>query len=413
MEKKSEKFDQAINNYLNNIESLRSTLPMILGILEIQSEKAIKEHKVFLEKECEYIESKGHYLIKPGKLRKNSRLKKSATNSTIAKKILARNFVVSIVSQFDTYIGDLMRCIFEVKPEIINNSERQLSFSELRTFGGISDAREYIVEKEIESVLRESHTDQFKWFENKLNLKLRKDLPAWKGFIELTQRRNLFVHNDGKVSSQYLTICKMNDVKLDPKIKVGDKLNSDKDYFENAFNCLFEIGLKLNQVFRRSLLPNELSEADKSFLNITFELIHNKQYELAKVLYDFGDKYIHKYSNQDTELRILLNRAQTYKWIGERDKCVEIVKSRDWSAYSDLFKMSSSVLVDDFSAAADYMRTIGNNEKIIHRTHYNDWPIFKEFIKTEEFQLAFQDIYGVTPELIEDKNATQQSINEG
>ena len=67
-----------------------------------------------------------------------------------------------------------------------------------------------------------------------------------------------------------------------------------------------EIGFKLNQVLRRNLLPKELEAADKSFLDITYELIDNKQFQLSKVLYDFESKYIKKYSNQDFELRMLL-----------------------------------------------------------------------------------------------------------
>ncbi len=404
------KFDKEIDNFLNNIESLRSTLPGILSVLMTQKIKATKEYNDFLNKECIYIKKEKHFEIPPEKGRKYSKLKKINTNTSIAHKMMIRNFVVSIVSQFDTYIGELMSCVFDLKPEIIENSERQLSFSELRDFDSINDARKFIVEKEVESILRDSHTEQFKWFEKKLGIKLRADLPAWKTFIELTQRRNLFVHNNVKISSQYLNVCIDNNVKLSKKSKIGIELITDLKYFENAFKCLFEIGVKLNQVLRRKLIPEEIEKSDVSFLNITFELIHNEQYELAKELYDFADKYIRKFSNQDLELRIQLNRAQTYKWLGENDKCKEIIKSKDWSACGDLFKLASTVLIDDLENATKAMKAIGNNDKVLNKAYYNDWPIFKEFIKTTEFKLAFIEIYGEETKFIESKNNTQNSI---
>src|SRR2546423_10410038 len=46
---------------------------------------------------------------------------------------------------------------------------------------------------------------------------LRKDLPIWPVFVEVTERRNLFAHCSGKVSAQYLTVCDNHGVKFDGK----------------------------------------------------------------------------------------------------------------------------------------------------------------------------------------------------
>jgi hypothetical protein len=400
---KSQHFDNAINAYLNHIESLWTSLPIVLKTIEKTRNVAISEHNEFLNNNCNYVESEKHFLIPPEHIRKNSQLRKAVNNSTTAIKIIKRNFLVSIISQFDTYVAALIRAIFEVKPEIIQNSEKQLTFSELNKFSSIKEAQEYIIEKEIETVLRENYTEQFKWFENKLKIQLRKDLPIWQTFIEISQRRNLFVHNDGKVSTQYLNVCKENNVQIDDKLKVGDELEVGIKYFDKSFKCLFEIGVKLNQVIRRNLLPSELDKADISFLNISFELIQNSQLELAKTLYDFSEKYIHKYSNDDLKLRILLNRAQTYKWLDKEKECAEIINSVDWTARGDLFKLASKVLLDDFDNACEIMKSIGDNEKVMNKTYYKDWPIFKKFRTTEKFKKVYLEIYNIEFEITEDK----------
>lgn len=412
-ETKSEHFDNAVNKYLNHIESLWSSMPIVLKTIERTKNSAIVEHNDFLSNNCNYIESENHFLIPIEHIRKNSQLKKSVDNSTTAIKIIKRNFLVSIISQFDTYVADLIKAIFEVRPEIIQSSEKQLTFAELNRFQTIQEAQDYIIEKEIETVLRESYTEQFRWFENKLKIQLRKDLPIWQTFIEITQRRNLFVHNDGKISTQYLNVCKEHNVQIDDKLKVGDELEVGLKYFDKSFKCLFEIGVKLNQVIRRSLLPDELEKADNSFLNISFELIQNSQLDLAKTLYDFSDKYIKKYSNDDLKLRILLNRAQTYKWLDKEKECIEIINSIDWTATGDLFKLASKVLIDDYTSACEIMRNIGDNEKVLNKTFYKDWPIFKKFRDTEEFKNAYLDIFKTEFEITEEKNnSTQQRTPE-
>ena len=399
-------FDLAIEKFLNNIESLRSTLPVVLTQIKTQREQSSTEYQKFLYDKCEYRETEGHYWISPENHRNWVKLKKEVTNSELASGIVNRSFLISLVSQFDTYIGDLMRCVFEIKPDFLDNSQRQLSFSELQTFEEIKDARDYIIEKEIEAVLRESHSEQFKWFESKLKMKLREGLESWPAFIETTQRRNLFVHNDGKVSSQYLNVCKQHKVKIKSTLKTGNQLHSNQKYFEQAFNCLFEIGLKLNQVLRRKLNPDDIESADKSFLNLTFELIVNEQLSLAKELFDFAHKYIKDISKKDFELRIQLNRAQTYKWLGDNEKCVEIIKEHDWSAFNDLFKLASQVLIDDFDNAILTMKSIGNDSNTMNKAFYRDWPIFKEFRKTEKFKEAYTEIYGDEGEIIEENKTT-------
>lgn len=400
---KSKPFDVAIETFLTQIESLWTTLPLIQKTLNRSKADSTKIYDEFLRTKCEFITSENHYLISPDNFRKYRILKKDMENNHAAYTIIKRNFLVSLVSQYDTYIGALIRCIFEIRPELINASEKQLTFAQLTTFSSIEAAREYIIEKEIETVLRENHTDQFKWFERKLSINLLKDLPIWSTFIELTQRRNLFVHTDGRVSSQYLSVCKENNVRLPASLKVGDLLDADKKYYDQAFVCLFEIGLKLNQVLRRILVPTEIEEADASFLNISFELIQNGQYDLAREVYDFADKYIKKFSSNDISLRITLNRAQTYKWLGNNEKCVQIINGVDWSATGDLFKLGSSILLDDFGKAAALMEDIGDNPKVLDKSAYKDWPIFKEFVKSQIFRDAFKKIYKTEFEITEEK----------
>ncbi len=408
---KSKCFDEAILKFLNHIESLWTSLPIVLKTIESTQQTAMLEHNNFLTNNCTFIEEENHFLIPVEHYRKNNQLRKAVNNTTTAIKIFKRNFLVSLISQFDTYVADLIKAIFEIKPEIINNSEKQLTFSELSKFENIQTAKDYIIEKEIETVLRESYTEQFKWFEKKLSIQLRKDLPIWATFIEITQRRNLYVHNDGKISSQYLSVCRENNVKLDDNIKIGDELNVGFKYFDKAFKCLFEIGVKLNQVLRRNLCKEEIEKADHSFLNISFELIQNRQYDLAKTLYDFSDRYINHYSTEDLRLRILLNRAQTYKWLDQQDECLKIIKSEDWSAKGDLFKLASFVLLDDYINASRLMTDIGDNPKVIDKSFYRDWPVFNNFRKTDEFKEAYKQIYKIEFEITEEiNNSTQHGI---
>lgn len=77
----------------------------------------------------------------------------------VANKLVSQSFIISLISQYDTFLGKLIRALFVIKPETLNVSERNISFSQLREFKTLDDAREYIMGKEIESVLRDSHIE--------------------------------------------------------------------------------------------------------------------------------------------------------------------------------------------------------------------------------------------------------------
>ena len=118
--------------------------------------------------------------------------------------------------------------------------------------GTLDNAKKYVLEKEIESVLRKSHAEQFSWMESKFSLPLRQGLEIWPKFIEITERRNLYVHTGGIVSSQYLKICKENGLLL-PNTKVGDEISIEPDYFRHAYNIISRsrkrpTRLKLNDI---------------------------------------------------------------------------------------------------------------------------------------------------------------------
>lgn len=402
----SYEFDSCINDLIHNIDSLATTLPLLLRTIDSSYDTITEKRNKFLEANCEFVAEKDHYLIHPENRLNHKVLHREEKNLKTARKIINRNYVVSLISQFDDFIGSMIRTIYYLKPELLNASEKNLSFSELLEFNEIKDAREYIIEKEIETVLRNSHLDHFKWFENKLKINLRKDLSIWPKFIEVTERRNLYVHNNGKISSQYVKVCKSNGYIFSDIPVVGTLLSDNEGYFNESFECIFELGFKLNQVIRRKLFPADTEEADKSMINITFELIENEQYDLAKSLLDFDAKYIKSHYSDDLTCRMLLNRAQVYRWLGDVTKSKNIINSRDWSASSDIFRLASNVLLENYEEATKFMKKIGNSSELIVKSNYRDWPIFRDFRKTETYKKTYKNLFEEEEEyeVIENEN---------
>lgn len=393
---KSDYLKKSVEEFIKHLESLADTYPLVVAILKGTSIASNKKFNDFLKEECLPKQDAANiYTVPIEKLNKSKLLRRKVDNTSMAAHLVPRNFVVSLLSEFDTYIGHIVRAIFYLKPELLNASEKNLSFSKLLELENVESAREYIIEKEIETLLRDNHSQQFKWLESKLDAKLTTDLKSWKIFIELTERRNLFVHNDGIVNSQYLSVCKTNGIALSENIKLGVKLPVTENYFNCAYRCVFDIGIKLSQVIWRKFISDEVNLADNNFISIIYDQIVRKEYELAIELSEFSTHKVIKHHNQDTKLTCIINKAQSYKWNNDNEKCNEIISGIDWSACSDKFKLVSSVLLNDFETAAIVMQKLGTNDEEITKEAYRDWPLFKEFRESQLFLEMYEKIYGV------------------
>jgi len=398
-------FSHTVSVFIEHIESLKITFPLVTETISSSHQTALDNLKQL--RSSITIKNKGADEVNatPEQIKQYVKLQREDKSFGIAASILKKSFIVSLISQFDIHMSRLIRTMFYVKPETLNSSEKILKFSELIEFETIDAAKEYLIEKEIETVLRESHSKQFEWLEKKLGVNTLKNLPAWSPFIEITERRNLFVHCDGLISSQYIDVCKNNGVILDDKNKVGHKLDVEEKYFEDAYKCIFEIGVKLAQTMWRKLKTNDLENANINLHNICIDLIKNEEYDLAHTILDFANTDIIKRNfSEKHKLIFLINKAQTLKWSGEEEKARKILEDTDWSACNNEFKLVKAVLLEDFHEAEKLMFRVGKDTETFSKENYKASPAFREFRKSDLFLKAYEKIFD-EPFLIEETSS--------
>ncbi len=391
-------FGSEINKFIKHIEAQTDIFPLVMSLLGVKLvqeskhvDKYIKDNGLLIENE-EDSELK-QLEIPESKFKEFIKLNEKVDTTNLAYNLLPINFVVSFVSQYDAYLGGLIRVMFLNKPELLNNSEKNIMFSELLKFNSIEEAQEFVVEKEVESVLRESHIKQFKWLENKLGIPLRKDLPSFSEFIEITERRNLFVHCNGAVSRQYIENCRENDVKGIDELKIGSLLDAKPAYFSKCYMTLFEIGVKLGHVMWRKLKPEENDEADGHLNEICYELLIKGHYKLAINLLTFATETLKKHT-QEMVCVFTINKALAYYLSNKKQDCIKVLDKHDWSATNDKFKLAIEILKENYKESLEIMKSIGSKNEHLNGEAYRDWPLFNDIRKTEEFKQTYKEIFG-------------------
>jgi hypothetical protein len=380
------------DNFLREILSLQFAQEETSKVLKASVNKHRHAFDTFLKPFKRVKEGTSLNVIIPiEKAEELGRLTHELSSSAGSLALSHRGLFLVLVSKWDAYFGSLLRWVYRVRPEIVDSSSRTISFAELKQINSIDMARNKIVEDEISVVLREGHGEQFEYLERKLSVTLKK-LDIWPKFIELTQRRNLIAHADGKISDQYLKVCGDNKVELDGNHQIGSDLEIPPEYLSDSCNYLAELGFKLSQVLWRKLQPSESSEADSHLLDTTYEMVKAGQYELAIKLLTFSLAPPMKFKEARDRYVCIVNLALAYKWTNNEKKSAEIIGAEEWSAVPLDLRLALAVLKDDFEQAVSLMKQIGTSGEVT-KMNYQDWPLFKKFRSTKRFVKTYRDIF--------------------
>lgn len=366
--------------------SLRVTATVQDKLTESISRFLDKHAKLISETEQEFAYSIDRQYLK------FTNLKRQRDNADLTLSILPESFLISLAAQFDAYLARLLRVIFPEKPELLAGAEHGIDFSLLQSFKSIDEAREHVLTREIDRILSLSYAEQFHWLENSFGVRLKKEFThIFPDFIEVMQHRTLVVHHNSIVTHRYLSICGEHGSHVDPLISTGDHLPTSPDYFNTAYACMYEIGVKLAHLIWRKVKPEELEAADANLNRIAQQLLAAGRYDLAIAILDFATLSLDRYWTDETRRVFVLNRAQAYKWNRQENICSLILSKDDWTGSSDAFQLAVAVLSDNFGLAIKLMEKIGISDQ--QDIAYKEWPLFQELRKTFEFHRAYEKIF--------------------
>lgn len=400
-----------LENFIENLNCLRESFNYSEVMLRQQKISALNAYNKFINSYLVQDENGNKSSVIPNeKLREFHKLRKKMNRAEKASELIPPTYIISLVSLFDSFLAGLVRCVYNLKQDLLLESQQSFTYREIVKYDTTREVKKLIIDNTIDKLFRDSHKEQIQWFEKAFEVNTLKKFAGWGDFIELTERRNLFVHADGIVSGQYIEECTRNDYKLE-NINIGRKLKADNEYFEKSFRLLYEMAIMLTQILINKLylgrekFSTDTSVRDNIFINNVYELICEEHFDIAINVSKFAIGDAFKRNNKDKTF-IELNLAQAYKWSGKEKECKAILQNLDTSAMNIDLQIPKKVLEEEYDEVYSMMKDLGKGSKILTKESYREWPIFRDIRKQKEFEDTFEIIFGEKLLIQENTDAT-------
>ncbi len=302
---------------------------------------------------------------------------------------LSNNLIVSVASSYDIYLSTLLKKAI-INKKMFGLIEKQLSLCDILKYSTNEELVSVCVEEKISELMRKSHKEQIKWVEKAFKIDIINSFSEWKTVFEFFQIRNIIVHNDGVVNQIFINELKKNGISSD-KYNLGDKIGYLPDEISKQIRCIIDFSTYIFSLILRTLYKDndDLDEIDTVLNDIVYDFLCQKKLTQVISIVDNLLKNNQRHNSADI-FQFTINKCIALKSNGN-NSYIKILEKLDWSNCENDFKFARAIIMDETERACALMESLDKDDMILA---YVEWPLCKDFIKTDEFKTKFKEIYG-------------------
>lgn len=304
------------------------------------------------------------------------------------RKLFGQHCLVMLVSRFDSFVAETLKATYEFRPQLLSKSQKTISCEDLFATKSLKEIRATVVEQMVEDLTRGSPKKALEFVDERLKLGIVEEFPWWPQYVELRERRNLYVHAGGRITRKYISVCREQKISR-PELRLGQALEEQHADILGAYRVLFLLCFQIGQRFVRKQWPKLTPTADDALIDTGVSLLQQERWQLADEVFKFGLSLPEKYIGDDATRKVfLMNRVIAMMFGGARKQAMAMLAQEDWSACHPRFHLVRAVLERNYKHAVKIMAQISTEE--VGEANYITWPAFREFRKQDVFREAFK-----------------------
>lgn len=315
------------------------------------------------------------------------------------KEILYQSTYINFANNIEILISDLIYILIKRNPNIINSDKKEndkgkVGYNDLEKFDNIEDVKEEIINNYVTSKMFGSIKELIEFIREITN----NNKQAFRKYVsdddfnyikDFYQYRHILIHNEGRINNIFLKNVSEETRK---KHFNNEKIQLSYDIIETTQEKLFIIMTKLVYYIWESIYSRDVKRRYNLIQKTGYKFLTDKQYLIAQEIYSL---LLSEKEKLELSQKLLceINYAQTYKWMNDNEKSLELLESYDFSMATSDFLFSKSLLEEKFDDSNHYLKKIiaeNHDEEYFHVDEivyqYGMWPLAQDYIQTEEFK---------------------------
>ncbi|TXK77742.1 hypothetical protein [Paenibacillus sp. N3.4] len=309
--------------------------------------------------------------------------------------ILYKSSIINLVVFFEILISKLITKRISEHPKSININDKSLTFDEIVRLGSLENAQMFLIENEVETIMRKSYSDWLDYLTKNLKCNLSFINDCNDDVFEIFQRRNIIVHNDGIVNNIYLSKVSL---KNKDKYKLGQSIKITNEYIEESIDLLERIGILIALEMWQKM-EKKSSDREELIMQYAYNYMRANKWALAKDMYTFF--LAEKSASSDSLLRAQINVWLCIKSMNNYSLIKEDLEVKDFSDRKDIFRLCLLSLKDDVDGFFSLLPSL--YPKDVTLINLKEWPIFisiRESMRYKEFLLSTESVLSKEGEVV-------------
>ncbi|MFI2568933.1 hypothetical protein ACH473_10750 [Cellulosimicrobium funkei] len=283
--------------------------------------------------------------------------------------LLYSSLLTSLVANYEAFIGDLVRFVINRQPGVLKSIGKTFTWGDVMAAGGVNQLQTMLADKVVDDLARGPMAEVPKYFREKFSVQIP---PLNDEISEIFLRRNIWVHNRGHVSSEYLA-------KLPGSIdkpEHGAVLEVDKVYLQRSADLLITTAHSLVlRVGTKVLTGDERAQFEAQACNFPYRLLQDQRYLAVQHMCD--PSHVELFSRESHKVVTTINYWLALKRQGRFDECRQNVEKWDVSTVGPVYRLARLALLDDEAAALRLVEQIRGTEDLPLVFWYT-WPLLSE-----------------------------------
>ena len=299
---------------------------------------------------------------------------KRATHVPRQKTLLYETSLISLVSIVEWFYSQLMSSLYRWFPDRLNTGDACFSLRDLEGFETVADAVEQLIEDRVAKHVHESIDawidDLVKWFS------IQPDTPVVADrahIIEVVRRRDVFVHNGGRVSRLYLARVGREDARLIEGLVKGERLRVTSEYLDDAIDLLETAFISLAVAAWHKVGADDPGLRAAYLLDLSFDALCERKYRLAGyVSRDLShDKAAPDWERTAARVNGWLARKYSEGLSAVRGEIDEF----DDTALAEEFKVAKLALLEEHDRLLSDLPDL-LDRRAVDAVQLRDWPLY-------------------------------------